>query len=100
GGDPGSSADATRTCSSGSPISRAWHARAAQCLISRRAAGERLDQAIQVFLAAEKGFHADALVLAMGPHVEDVTRQARVTVRWNARLAQEAPVGGSRRHGG
>jgi len=61
--------------------------------------GEGFNQTIEIFLALVKRFHADALVLAVGAHIEDVIRQPGVAIGGDPGFAQEASVGRAGRHG-
>ncbi len=71
-------------------------ARGAAALSGRcRSACQDFDELVQVFTPAVEGFAGNALVFAVGAHVEDVVLETRVSVGGDAGVAQEAAVGGA-----
>jgi hypothetical protein len=50
-------------------------------------ARQHLDQPIQIFLAVEERLHQNAFVLAVHPHVVDITRQAGMAISWYPAVA-------------
>ena len=63
------------------------------------AAGQHLDQPIEIFLAFVERLHPNPFVLAVDPAaVVDVTREPGVALGRNARVSQKASIRGTRAH--
>src|SRR5678816_654414 len=72
----------------------------ALALPSFRVRREGLDEPVKILMSIEKRPDKHALILAVSTNVVDIACQARMPIRRDACVAQEAAVGGTRRHHG
>src|SRR5678815_4589597 len=72
----------------------------AMALPSSRFRREGLDEPVEILMTIEKRLDKHALILAVSTIVVDIACQARLPIRRNACIAQEAAVGRTGRHHG